>query len=408
MTQTITFRKTNDDLPISFTVSGNIVVQVYRVASPQLDGQFTVGGNLSVVIPGPKTVRPLAGQYHVSGDLKAGIKVPNGAFKDFAHFPYAGVDPTMAMIGITSGALNSGATGTYTRPYAAFTGPQDYQVSGGGYAWKRAAYASVGFKFAGMQANKHQVLDAVQFEPLPLSGTGPSAYTTARSLQVVVKPTRLNYATNPNMESGITGYSAGGTATVGSDSSFWWKGTKSLKVTVPSGATQDGGMAWNISGLIPGRQYTMSARVAVAVGCGEVWAWSASVGSIQGAQVSFAQAEPDTNNPRWRTVAVTFTATETTTSLGINVAHATMTAGISSIFWVDGVLVEEGTAIRPYFDGSMGVDYLWESGGTANLSRTYFYENRIERSYLIQTLLAENTPLGITSAVPLYAVLPTQ
>jgi hypothetical protein len=85
-----------------------------------------------------------------------------------------------------------------------------------------------------------------------------------------------------------------------------------------------------------------------------------------------------------------------------------MTAGQPSIFWADGILVEEGTSVRDYFDGSMGADYLWETSGTANLTRSYFYENRVERSYLIRTLLDENTPLGITSAVPQYAVLPTQ
>jgi hypothetical protein len=85
-----------------------------------------------------------------------------------------------------------------------------------------------------------------------------------------------------------------------------------------------------------------------------------------------------------------------------------MVAGQPSIFWADAVLIEEGTAIRPYFDGSMGSDYLWEQGGSANLSRSYFYEDYVERSYLIRTLLAENVPLGITTAVPQYAVLPIQ
>jgi hypothetical protein len=56
----------------------------------------------------------------------------------------------------------------------------------------------------------------------------------------------------------------------------------------------------------------------------------------------------------------------------------------------------------------MGEDYLWEQGGSANLARSYYYENYIERSYLIQTLLEENVPLGITANTPQYAVLPTQ
>jgi hypothetical protein len=107
-------------------------------------------------------------------------------------------------------------------------------------------------------------------------------------------------------------------------------------------------------------------------------------------------------------VWVTFDVSASTTTLGLFVDRTTMAAGQSSIFWFDGVLVEEGAAVRPYFDGSMGADYLWEASGTANLTRSYYYENYTERSYLIRTLLDENTPLGITSAVPQYAVLPTQ
>ena len=118
--------------------------------------------------------------------------------------------------------------------------------------------------------------------------------------------------------------------------------------------------------------------------------------------------DTDDTNPRWVTLYATVEAHVDAAWVGVSVDRATMYPGQPSIYWVDGILVEEGESVRPYFDGSMGADYLWESGGTANLSRSYYYENYLERSYLIRTLLEENTPLGITSAVPQYAVLPSQ
>jgi hypothetical protein len=403
----ITFVNDDDFAPV-FGVSGGIVIKQFKTYGPRLDGDVKIDGRLAIKIPRPKPLRPMAGQVVVQGHLKAGVKSPAAAFKDFAHYPYLGVDPAMARVGITSGALTSGAAGSYTRQYAAFTGPADYPVSGGGYAWKRAAYAAVGFKFTSMSANKHQILDAVQFEPLPLGATGPSAYQNARTIQVVIKPTRLNYASNPNFESGITGYGSTGTATLAADA-FCWKGTQALKVTVPAGAPADSGIAFPVSGLIPGRTYTFSAKVAIAQGCGAIAPW-AGAGSTQHASKTWAQAANaiDPGNKRWRTMMVTFTPTTSTLYLGMNVLHGTMTPGLASIFWVDGVLIEEGAAVRDYFDGSMGADYLWETGGTTNLTRSYYYENRVERSYLIRTLLDENTPLGISAAIPQYAVLPTQ
>jgi hypothetical protein len=398
----------DDDWSPTVAFSGSIVGRRFRVLGPTLGGQVTLDGTLAIKIPRPQPLAPEAGQISFQGHLSAGVKAPSAAFKDFAHYPYAGVDPAMAWIGINSGTLTSAPAGSYSRAYAAFTGPVDYPVSGGGYAWKRAAYASVGFKFASMSANKHQILDAVQFEALPVGSAGPSAYQNAREIQAIIKPSRLNYATNPNFESGLTGYGPTGQATHALDS-FCWQGTQALKVTVPTTATQDSGLSFQVSGMIPGRTYTMSARVAIAQGCGDIAPWSGA-GAVQLGAVKWTQAanRTDPAHKRWRTMYVTFTTPSSSLSVGMNVLKPTMTPGTASIFWVDGVLVEEGTAVRDYFDGSMGSDYLWEQGGSPNLARSYFYENYVERSYLIRTLLEENVPLGITAAVPQYAVLPTQ
>jgi hypothetical protein len=389
-------------------VSGIVRIRRFRTYTPQLNGVLMVGGRATVRIPRPMPLAVLAGEVSVHGNVTIGLKVPTAAFRDFSHFPYSGVDPAMAWTGVNSGALKSAAAGSYSRPYASFTGPLDYPVSGGKLAWKRAAYAATGFKFASMSANKHQILDAVQFEPMPLGSTGPRAYQNARELQVVVKPTRLNYAPNPNFESGISGVSAISGATVSLGTSLCWQGTQSLLTSVPNSVTADAGCSFSVKGLIPGRRYTMSARVAIAQGCGNVYPWSSTNSTKMVWRMSFDPAAPEPATPKWRTVWVTFDATASTVSMGLNVARSTMMPGTPSLFWTDGVLVEEGSSPREYFDGSMGEDYLWESGGSPNLTRSYYYENYTERSYLVSTLLEENVPLGITSAVPQYAVLPTQ
>jgi hypothetical protein len=286
-THNVTFIN-DDDWSPTVAFSGSIVGRRFKVFGPEIGGQVTLDGTLAIKIPRPQPLAPEAGQISFQGHLSAGVKAPAAAFKDFSHYPYAGVDPAMAWIGINSGTLMSAAAGSYNRAYTAFTGPVDYPVSGGGYAWKRAAYASVGFKFASMSVNKHQILDAVQFEALPVGSTGPSAYQNAREIQAIIKPTRLNYASNPNFESALTGYGPTGQATHALDS-YCWQGTQALKVTVPTTATADSGLSFQVSGLIPGRTYTMSARVAIAQGCGDITPWSGT-GSVQTDAVKWTKA----------------------------------------------------------------------------------------------------------------------
>ncbi|MDX3260708.1 carbohydrate binding domain-containing protein [Streptomyces sp. MI02-2A] len=396
-----------DDFAPIVTIRGNIQALVHHGYGPQLDGSLTFDGDLTVIIPRPKPVAPKAGVFTIQGDFKALLKEPAAAFKDFAHYPFSGVDPAMAMIGQTSGSLASGAVGSYKRQFAMFTAPVDYPVSGGGFAWKRAAYASVGFKFANMSGGTNQILDAVQLELAPLGMAGPTAYQNARQIQVVIKPTRLNYALNPNFESGIGNVRAVTSDAHLSADSFCWQGTQALKVTIPSAASDDTGMSIQASGLKPGKTYTMSARVAIAAGCGEILPFVGAEGKLVGRNTWTTAANAvDPTKPRWRTVYVTFTASVPLVTVGMNVLKSTMPPGVTSIFWVDGMMVEEGFSPRPYFDGSMGSDYVWDVDGQPNLTRSYYYENRLERSFLIRTLLKENTPLGIAASEPKFGVLP--
>src|ERR1700744_5477319 len=93
----------------------------------------------------------------------------------------------------------------YSRPWAIFYPPLDYEVSGGELLWPRAAYAALGFELSAIAAGVQQNITGVQAELMPLAGAAgldqppsPSTYDLPRSVKVLVRPTRLNYAPNPN------------------------------------------------------------------------------------------------------------------------------------------------------------------------------------------------------------------
>lgn len=71
------------------------------------------------------------------------------------------------------------------------------------------------------------------------------------------------------------------------------------------------------------------------------------------------------------------------------------------------ILVEEGTELGEYFDGSDGDDYLWEQGGVPGATRSYYYPDRVMRHYVLVRTLQENVAMGIVVADPVYAVLPS-
>jgi hypothetical protein len=80
-------------------------------------------------------------------------------------------------------------------------------------------------------------------------------------------------------------------------------------------------------------------------------------------------------------------------------------------FYADAVLVEEGELLGDYFDGNTGGgddDYLWETGGTPGLARSYYYPEYDVNYQTIADILARHIPVGLTPAIPLFAVPPTQ
>jgi len=369
-------------------------------ADTMILGEIDQYGHIATAkIPGIQTAEAV-GVITSSGSILAGINAPVAAFDDFALFGVSDPDPAMVLVQQV-GPTTTGAYGApWNRNYMVVTPPEHYTTSGSTKAWSRAAFASLGFRFTGVTAQNWQYLEDVQYEELPLNLTAPTGYTTPRRIEMRVRPDRLNHIKNPSIPGVTTNWSTVGASTaLAADTTFAHSGTHSAKVTVNTAGVR-AGATMVLDDLIPGRQYCASAYIVPGAGIGDVRIMVASKGdrSLTGETLSTSTDVKGQFTRIW----ATFVASASTETLQIGVA-SNNTATAKS-FWFDDVLCEEGTLPRTYFDGSMGYDYLWEVGGTVGLARSYHYGQRKEKSYLVKTLLDENTPVGIDSMDPLFAV----
>jgi hypothetical protein len=378
-----------------------------------------------------------------------------GAFGDFGIWELVDPDPAMTYAWWTNAGALSSQTG-YQRIYSMMVPPLDYPVSGGNYAWRRAAYAAVGFKWAAVPTATEQILTDVQLEYAQTSVGSPStptAYQRARQLQVVIKPSRLNYATNPAFQVSVAGWTqVGSTVTTIINNSVWpanlstydnvsYSAFQSCLVTMNGIA--DTGIQLSVPLLIPGETYMASCYVMpnsggladILASCGGGAADIAGLinpadgygvppygsGPYGGIQASNVPLPTGT----WTRLSFPFVAaTDTQTFI---IAGDYLSGGSAVVlpsafpqsFFVTGVLIEPGDILNPYFDGNSGPDACWEysggttapvaQGGTApGLSRSYYYNQLQFGQGVVANTLAANTPLGISYAAPLYATPPLQ
>lgn len=324
---------------------------------------------------------------------------PAGAFRDFAVYTNTMPDPAMVLVqgkaaGLTT--VDNAQPSGMRRVWVTAAPPADYPVSGGGYAWRRGAFASVGVRVNAMTANSGQFIDGAQFEATPLSQSGPSAYAPARSLQVKVNPDRLNYCPNPALAVDLGDYWSSATITRVAQGSGWAASVPGTAVSLcVAAALSPVGQLWSASVVVKGPvgkvldvrlhdgvQYISPAKPVRMTGSPQTVQIPSATRTVGTAVRVYAY--PRSDNGAW-------TATDTLTMT--NVLLERKSAG--------------GVLPGPYFDGGFGDDYLWEAGGTAGKSRSYYYRDRNARGYLLAGLLAENCPLGVIPSVPQYAVLPT-
>lgn len=180
-------------------------------------GSLSLSGRATPVVVGQAATTSASGSMKLSGDLQLGSQEPVAAFTDFAIFGLTDPDPAQTYADQSNAGASTGHT-SYAQSYGIFVPPLDYPVSNGKFAWRRAVYAGVGFYFTGVPNNVEQNITQVQVGLAPLGSLTPVAFTPPRELTEIIKPTRLNWCTNPSFEVSTAGWSGVGTGTVAQDS----------------------------------------------------------------------------------------------------------------------------------------------------------------------------------------------
>lgn len=350
-------------------------------------------GSIDIYVIVPVDTGQLSGALDVGIGGSIGIWVSDdlASLTNFAFFPAAEADPAMAIaVNDNNGTVSAGVGAAWTRHFMTLYAPTDSA------AWKRAAYAAVGLVYKAMPTATMQHIDDVQWEIAPIADNVPAAFTPARSLNVWVRPTRLNHSTNPSFEIDTTDWTTvgGSLARITTDAV---KGSACLAVTsLVAGET----VTHIVKTLTPGHTYTASAYV------------RSMDGNNVSLQINGARNETGIENsmvtwetaplgsaisPNWRRLWVSFVSDTSTASLQLTSLGATSVR-------VDAVMIEEGNGLKAYFDGDSGSpDYVWETGETAGKARSYYYRDKLNRHYALGKTLRENVQLGLVVGDPVYA-----
>jgi len=375
---------------------GRAGLEVVASVLVDIDGSVVTftNGNIDIYDLGLFDIGPVSGALDVAigGSITLWVGGDLASVTDFAFYPVAEADPAMALAVADNNGTVSGHVGAaWTRHHMTLYGPTDNA------AWKRAAYAAVGLVYKSVPAGGLQHLDDVQWEITPVGSNPPLAFSPARSIDVRVRPTRLNHSTNPSFELDLTDWTTvGATLTrITTDAS---EGTACCRVTDFSVGDI---VAHVVRSLIPGRDYTASIYVRSVDGADagiRVHGDRDAPDGIVNSPLTWQTAPFGTNgSPDWRRLWVSFTAQATTATLIVHSLGSTTVR-------LDGCLVEEGNGLGDYFDGDSGSpDYVWELDATPDKARSYYYRNKVERHYALGKTLNENVALGLFVGDPEYA-----
>jgi hypothetical protein len=377
-----------ESFPLVFTdpTAGptRITGQIDLSGVPQtwIDGPYTGPGG-SVSVPSFTVVAMLAG------------------LNDFSMFLSGDVDPAQSLVGwnntgVTTGTNTSGSAG-YTRPFATFTAPRTRVGNAGTNVWNAASYFAVGYEFTSMANNTAQNISHVQSELVPWTPGNqvvPSAYIRPRALSAVIAPTMSNYIANPSFETDTTGWTAAPGATISRQTSQHFVGSASLFNT---GTSTQIGCYVTVPDLIVGEVYTVSAMAIHTDGTNPRFLTCAVNPTI-----TLASATSEVvaiSSTGWTQVDVQFVAPTSNVVIAFWAADSLTSPTSTTMDWyLDAVMLNPG-GLESYGDGSMTC-WAWE--GTANESRSYFYERGNIAYSVVNKVLANNLPLGLHAYDPVY------
>lgn len=181
-------------------------------------GLLLMSGYALPAVVGEDFYTSASGLLDMTGDAAPAAGNPIAAFNDFAIFELTDPDPAQTYVDQNNAATNSGHT-TWASNYGLFYPPLDYPVSGGNLLWKRAAYMAMGMRFTSVGSSQEQLISDAMVSLSPVTGSAPvpATYTSPRQIETIIKPTRLNFITNPSFEVSTSGWSGVATGTIAQD-----------------------------------------------------------------------------------------------------------------------------------------------------------------------------------------------
>lgn len=231
--------------------------------------------------------------------------------------------------------------------------------------------------------------DAFQFE----QAAAATAWQSARDVRIKLKADRVNWVTNPNMETGITSW-VGNNATLTQTSAQFYVGAFSLSIAATAAA--DASARYDLA-VIPavGTRciFSMYMRAAVTPRTVRVYMQfldgvGATIRSTPGASL----VDATTGWVRPYVTDVVPVGTVTIRLLAYVVAPA---AG--EVHYADAALFETSPALSDFFSGDLYSpegEYVWE--GTPGASRTHYYVRRLIKNFRLNQRLPDFLPSGAT------------
>lgn len=333
-----------------------------------------------------------------SGSFASGSAIPVLASTQYAVAAYVqhGGTSTNASVGITwytaAGAVISSTDGTASATSAAWVQRTHAATSPANAAW---AVMRVTFASSGTQIN---YVGAAQFE----RAAAPTTWQSARQVNVYLAPERTNLVTNPSLETNATGWAAGANTTAARSTAQFLHGTASLSLTA-TGAGTTSALTNTTMTVEQFQTYAASAyfrpgTTARSVRISITW-------KLGGATLSTSTGTSVTE------VAATWTRASLVASAPATADNAVVTVEVlanaaAEVHYVDGVLLEESSFVRTYFDASflLASDYAWQ--GTTHNSRSFYYPNRAIKDERLLAVLDGYVPEGLDYATFYTDVVP--
>lgn len=298
-----------------------------------------------------------------------------GAISKFAFWPTtAPGDPADILVDSQTSATAGGVGQGYGRISATFHPTKDTRFIGVGGKWlnvQSSPQSGVAYR---------QYTRKVQVEKAHIGGAFPSTYEKARQVNVFVRPERVNLTVEQLLV-------ISGTFTTGAtfDGSSNW-----VQVT-PAAGIANVRTRTPLTNLKTGQTYTVQFEVA----------------NPNSTEITVQVDWCDSNSTVYTIPAGRRQVVSASGNRGGAAYDSTFRFGdvqSTSVFMVRNPMIEKGSVLLPYFNGSTGPDMVW--GGAVNSSESFYYKDRAARYAAIKRILEANTPMGIGIGEPTFGVLP--